>query len=176
MSISDESARSGHVVSAPPGPAEAALSVLVLHGPNLNLLGVREPEVYGAAGLATIDARLAALAAELGARVESRQSNHEGDLIDWLHEARGAFDGVLLNAGAYTHTSIGLRDAVAAIGTPCVEVHLSNTQARERFRHRSRIAPVCVGSVQGFGPTSYELGLRGVIDYLRGSGRRAIRR
>lgn len=144
-----------------------APSVLVLHGPNLNLLGTREPTIYGRTDLATLNARLTELAGELGARVEARQSNHEGELVDWLHEARTAFDGVVLNAGAYTHTSIALRDAISAIGLPCVEVHLSNTHARERFRHRSYLAPVCVGVVQGFGPVSYELGLRGLLDYLR---------
>lgn len=149
----------------------ATSSILVLHGPNLNLLGVREPSVYGRLDLPAIERRLAMLAAELDARVESRQSNHEGQLVDWLHEARVAFDGVLLNAGAYTHTSIALRDAIQAIDTPCVEVHLSNTHAREAFRHTSYTAPVCVGVVQGFGPLSYELGLRGLIDYLRAPGR-----
>jgi 3-dehydroquinate dehydratase-2 len=145
----------------------STLSILVLHGPNLNLLGVRETSVYGRTTLAQIEARLTALGAELDARIDSRQTNHEGQLVDWLHEARTSFDGVLLNAGAYTHTSVALRDAIAAIERPCVEVHLSNTQARERFRHRSWIAPVCLGVVQGFGPVSYELGLRGLIDYLR---------
>ncbi len=147
--------------------ARAPLRVLVLHGPNLNLLGQREPDVYGKADLSTIAASLGELASELGAEIESRQSNHEGQLIDWLHEARGAFDGVVINAGAYTHTSIALRDAIRAIELPCVEVHLSNVHAREPFRHRSRIAAVCIGVVAGFGPSSYALGLRGLIDYLR---------
>jgi len=147
--------------------ARTLLRVLVLHGPNLNLLGLREPAIYGRTDLATIEAELQALGFDLGALIDSRQSNHEGQLIDWLHEARTEFDGVLINAGAYTHTSIALRDAIAATERPCVEIHLSNTHARERFRHRSRIAPVCVGVVQGFGPMSYELGLRGLIDYLR---------
>jgi 3-dehydroquinate dehydratase-2 len=142
------------------------LSILVLHGPNLNLLGTREPAIYGHASLAEVEARLVALGAELDARIVSRQSNHEGQLVDWLHEARTGFDGVLLNAGAYTHTSVALRDAIASIDTPCVEVHLSNTHAREAFRRRSWTAPVCVGVVQGFGPVSYELGLRGLLDYL----------
>jgi len=133
----------------------------------LNLLGRREPEVYGRVTLAEIDAQLATLGEELGAEVEGRQSNHEGQLVDWIHEAREGFDGVLLNAGAYTHTSIALRDAIAAVETPCVEVHLSNTQAREPFRHRSHIAPVSLAIVAGFGPASYALGLRGLIDYLR---------
>ncbi len=143
------------------------LRILVLHGPNLNLLGLREPAIYGRTDLPTIEAELQALGFDLGALIDSRQSNHEGQLIDWLHEARVEADGVLINAGAYTHTSIALRDAIVACEQPCVEVHLSNTHAREAFRRRSRIAPVCIGVVQGFGPMSYELGLRGLIDYLR---------
>lgn len=143
------------------------LRILVLHGPNLNLLGLREPEIYGSTDLATIEAELQALGFDLGALIDSRQSNHEGQLIDWLHEARTEFDGILLNAGGYTHTSVAIRDAIVATERPCVEVHLSNTSAREPFRHASMIAAVCVGVVQGFGPLSYELGLRGLIDYLR---------
>jgi 3-dehydroquinate dehydratase-2 len=147
--------------------AEAPLRVLVLHGPNLNLLGQREPEIYGRTDLAAISSALEELGRELGATVESRQTNPEGQLLDWLHEARADFDGALINAGAYTHTSIALRDAIRAIEIPCVEVHLSNVHAREPFRRRSRIAAVCVGVVAGFGPRSYALGLRGLIDYLR---------
>lgn len=143
------------------------LRILVLSGPNLNLLGRREPEIYGSTDLATIEAELQALGFDLGALIDSRQSNHEGQLIDWLHEARTDFDGVLLNAGGYTHTSVALRDAIVASERPCVEVHLSNTHAREAFRHTSLLAPVCLGVVAGFGPLSYELGLRGLIDYLR---------
>lgn len=143
------------------------LRILVLSGPNLNLLGQREPEIYGSTDLATIEAELQALGFDLGALIDSRQSNHEGQLIDWLHEARTDFDGVLLNAGGYTHTSVALRDAIVASERPCVEVHLSNTHAREAFRHTSLLAPVCLGVVAGFGPLSYELGLRGLIDYLR---------
>ena len=147
--------------------ARAPLRILVLHGPNLNLLGQREPEIYGRADLAAIDAALATLAAALDATVDCRPSNHEGQLVDWVQEARDAFDGVLLNAAAYTHTSIALRDAIAAAETPTVEVHLSNVHAREAFRRVSHLAPVCLGVVQGFGPNSYALGLRGLIDYLR---------
>lgn len=143
------------------------LRILVLHGPNLNLLGEREPLIYGSADLATIEAELQAIGVGLGAQIESRQTNHEGELVEWLHEARTDFDGVLINAAAYTHTSIAIRDAIAASGTPCVEVHLSNTHAREAFRHVSLLAAVCIGVVQGFGPNSYGLGLRGLIDYLR---------
>lgn len=143
------------------------MRILVLSGPNLNLLGTREPEIYGTTTLPEIEADLATLAGQLGASVECRQSNHEGQLIDWLHEARTTFDGVVLNAGGLTHTSVALRDAIVACQKPCVEVHLSNTHAREPFRRRSLLAPVCVGVVLGFGPISYALGLRGLIDYLR---------
>jgi 3-dehydroquinate dehydratase-2 len=134
--------------------------VLILHGPNLNLLGLREPEVYGKHTLADVDAQLETLADELGIQIACRQSNHEGELIDWLHEARERFDGVLINPGGLTHTSVALRDAIAAIDTPSVEVHLSNVHRREEFRHKSLVAPVCVGSVTGFGVQSYLLGLR----------------
>ena len=147
--------------------ASTLLRILVLHGPNLNLLGVREPEVYGTIDLPTVDATLQALAFELGALVDCRQSNHEGQLVDWIQEAREEFDGILLNAAAYTHTSVALRDAITASESACVEVHLSNTHAREPFRRTSHIAPVCVAAVQGFGADSYTLGLRGLIDYLR---------
>ncbi len=143
------------------------LRILVLHGPNLNLLGEREPEIYGTADLETIDAELHLLGVERSALVDARQSNHEGQLVDWLQEARTDFDGVLLNAAGYTHTSVAIRDAITASETPCVEVHLSNIHAREAFRHTSMIGGVCVGSVQGFGPRSYALGLRGLLDYLR---------
>jgi 3-dehydroquinate dehydratase-2 len=134
--------------------------VLVLHGPNLNLLGLREPEVYGKETLADVDAQLQILATELGVQIACRQSNHEGQLIDWLHEARERFAAVLINPGGYTHTSVALRDAIAAIEKPCVEVHLSNVYRRESFRHTSLTAPVCVGSIAGFGVHSYLLGLR----------------
>jgi 3-dehydroquinate dehydratase-2 len=134
--------------------------ILVLHGPNLNLLGLREPDVYGKQTLADVDAQLESLADELGLQIACRQSNHEGELIDWLHEARERFDGVLINPGGLTHTSVSLRDAIAAIDKPTVEVHLSNVHRREEFRHKSLVAPVCVGSVSGFGVPSYLLGLR----------------
>ena len=141
--------------------------VYVLNGPNLNLLGVREPEIYGHDDLEAIEADLQGIGFDLGALIDSRQSNHEGQLIDWLQEAREHFDGVLLNAAAYSHTSIAIRDAIVASETPCVEIHLSNVHAREAFRHHSMLAPVCFAVVQGFGANSYALGLRGLIDYLR---------
>jgi 3-dehydroquinate dehydratase II len=141
------------------------IKVLVLHGPNLNLLGTREPEVYGRLTLEEIDRRLVELGKELGLEVSSLQSNHEGALIDALHEARGV-QGVVFNPAGYTHTSVALRDAIAAIDIPVIEVHLSNTQAREDFRARSMIAPVCRGSIAGFGWYSYALGLRALKEVM----------
>ncbi len=133
--------------------------VLVIHGPNLNLLGVREPSVYGTTTLADIDRALVARGAESGITVDTMQSNGEGAIIDAIHAARGTYDGIVMNPGAYTHTSVAIRDAVAAVGIPVVEVHLSNVHAREEFRRTSLIAPVAVGQISGFGADSYILGL-----------------
>ena len=134
--------------------------MLVMHGPNLNLTGMREPGVYGTETLEEINRRIAAHAERRGYACDFFQSNHEGELLDRLHAARGAYDGVALNAGDYTFTSIALRDAIAACGVPVVEVHLSTVFAREEFRHHSYIAPVCRGSISGFGAMSYVLALR----------------
>lgn len=143
--------------------------VLVLHGPNLNLLGQREPGVYGAVTLGEIDAALVSLGHELGVAVESLQSNHEGVLIDAIHGAKGRCDAIVINPGAFTHYSIALRDAIAAVELPTVEVHLSNVHKREEFRHHSVISPVAAGTIVGFGADSYLLGLRAAVGLIRTS-------
>jgi 3-dehydroquinate dehydratase-2 len=145
-------------------------AVLILHGPNLNLLGQREPEVYGSLTLAEIDRQLVDLGRELGLEVHSLQSNHEGALIDALHEARAWAAGIVINPGGYTHTSVALRDAILAIDLPVIEAHLSNIYAREEFRRHSLIAPVCLGSIAGFGWYSYALALRAMANKLAEAG------
>jgi len=142
-------------------------AILILHGPNLNMLGSREPDIYGPVSLAEVDARLGEAAKGLGLEIRSYQSNLEGALIDALQAAREWASGVVFNPGGYTHTSVALRDAVAAIGLPVVEVHLSNIYAREEFRRTSLIAPACLGSISGFGWRSYLLGLIALAEMLK---------
>jgi 3-dehydroquinate dehydratase-2 len=143
------------------------LSILVLHGPNLNLLGRREPGIYGSVTLDEINRLLEQEGQKLQAKIVALQSNHEGVLVDAIHEALGQYQGILINAGAYTHTSVALRDALAAVALPTVEVHLSNIYQREAFRHHSFIAPIAIGQISGFGAESYCLGLQALVHYLR---------
>ncbi|MBM3180916.1 MAG: type II 3-dehydroquinate dehydratase [Chloroflexi bacterium] len=143
------------------------MKILILHGPNLNLLGTREPEVYGSMTLDDINKKMIELGKELGVEIKCIQSNHEGALIDALHDARMWANGVVFNPGGYTHISVALRDAISAIQIPVIEVHLSNVYAREEFRHVSMISAVCKGKVVGFGWRSYELGLHGLIDIIK---------
>ena len=144
------------------------MRILYLNGPNLNLLGTREPEKYGRTTLAEIEAQVRNRAAELKVTVDFRQSNLEGELVSWIQEAKGNFDSIVLNAAAYTHTSIALRDAIAAIQVPTIEIHLSNVHAREEFRHKSLIAPVCRGQITGFGAQSYLLALDAAVSGNQG--------
>jgi 3-dehydroquinate dehydratase II len=142
-------------------------SILVLHGPNLNLLGMREPGVYGTVTMDGINAKMVELGKELGLEVRCHQSNHEGALIDALHDARTWAAGVVFNPGGYTHTSVALRDAISAINLPVIEVHISNVHAREEFRHKSMISAVCAGTISGLGVQSYLLGLRGLAEKIK---------
>jgi len=143
------------------------MQLLALHGPNLNLLGTREPGVYGSQTLDQVNAELESRAQSLGAAISCFQSNHEGALVDRIHEVRGSVDGILINAGAYTHSSIALRDALLGVAIPFVELHLSNTHAREPFRHHSTLADKALGVICGFGPLSYTLALEGLVAHLR---------
>jgi 3-dehydroquinate dehydratase-2 len=139
------------------------MRLLYLNGPNLNLLGTREPEKYGRTTLAEVESLVRVRAATHQATIEFRQSNLEGELVNWIQEAKGQFDWIILNAAAYTHTSIALRDAIAAVQVPTIEIHLSNVHAREEFRHKSLIAPVCQGQITGFGANSYVLALEAAV-------------
>jgi 3-dehydroquinate dehydratase II len=143
------------------------ITILVLHGPNLNLLGQREPDVYGQLTLAQINQSLSADGERLGINVVTLQSNHEGILVEAIHNALGTYQGIVINAGAYTHTSVALSDAIAAVNLPTVEVHLSNIYRRESFRHHSYIAPVAIGQISGFGADSYRLGLLALVNHLQ---------
>lgn len=144
----------------------AQIDILVLHGPNLNLLGQREPNIYGHQTLADIDADLIATGQKLGVGINTLQSNHEGELVEAIGQALNNYRGIMINAGAYTHTSIAIRDAIAAVKIPAVEVHLSNIYQREEFRHHSYLAPVVIGQISGFGAYSYQLGLQALVNYL----------
>lgn len=143
------------------------LSILVLHGPNLNLLGQREPGIYGSVTLEKINQQLLSLAENLQCDIACYQSNHEGNLVDTIQEALDCHDGIVINAAAYTHTSVAIRDALAAVAIPAVEVHLSNIYRREDFRHHSFIAPIVVGQISGFGAQSYSLGLQALVNHLQ---------
>ena len=139
------------------------MKILFLNGPNLNLLGQREPEVYGRTTLKDIETTVRERGAKLGAEIDFRQSNLEGELVAWIQQSKGNFDVIVLNAAAYTHTSIALRDAISAVGVPTIEIHLSNIHAREEFRHKSLIAPVCRGQISGFGADSYVLAVEAAV-------------
>ncbi|MCI0527755.1 MAG: type II 3-dehydroquinate dehydratase [Nitrospira sp.] len=141
--------------------------ILVLHGPNLNLLGIREPQIYGSASLDDINKKVLQWVKKEGVQVEIRQSNSEAELVNWIQEAMGRYQGIVINPAAYSHTSIALRDAILSTGVPTVEVHLSNIYKRESFRHQSYIAGVAIGQISGFGADSYLLGLQAMVDYLR---------
>lgn len=142
------------------------MKILIINGVNMNMLGIREPEKYGSLTLKELEKELFAYSFELGIDIETYQSNHEGEIVEKIHSAKDFFDGIVINAGAYTHTSVAIRDAISSVEIPTVEVHMTNIYKREEFRHHSYIAPVCIGQISGFGADSYKLGLRAVVNYL----------
>lgn len=142
------------------------MKILVINGVNLDMLGVRDPEQYGSMTLKDLEKELYAYSFELGIDLEAFQSNHEGEIVEKIHSTKNNFDGIVINAGAYTHTSVAIRDALSAVEVPTVEVHITNIYKREEFRHHSYLAPVCIGQISGFGVNSYKLGLKAVVDYL----------
>lgn len=142
------------------------MKILIINGVNLNMLGIREPDKYGSMTLKDLEKELYAYSFELGINIEAFQSNHEGEIVEKIHNAKDNFDGIVINAGAYTHTSIAIRDALSAVDIPTVEVHITNIYKREEFRQHSYLAPVCIGQISGFGINSYKLGLKAVVDYL----------
>jgi len=148
------------------------MKILFLNGPNLNLLGQREPEIYGRTSLTDIETKVRARAAKMEVEIDFRQSNQEGELVFWIQQAKGEFDVIVLNAAAYTHTSIAIRDAIAAVGVPTIEIHLSNIHAREEFRQKSLIAPVCLGQISGFGADSYILAVEAAVNAIGKAGGR----
>lgn len=143
------------------------MKLLIINGPNLNMLGIREPEKYGTITLAEIEKNLHAYSFELGIGIETFQSNHEGEIIDKIQQALNNFDGIIINPGGYSHTSVAIRDAISSVNLPCIEVHMTNVYAREEFRHKSIIAPVCIGQITGLGQNVYNLGLKALNDYLK---------
>ncbi|MFA7658509.1 MAG: type II 3-dehydroquinate dehydratase [Candidatus Gastranaerophilaceae bacterium] len=143
------------------------MKLLIINGPNLNMLGIREPEKYGTETLGDLEKEIYAYSFELGVDVETCQSNSEGEIIDKIQQALSNFDGILINPAGYSHTSVAIRDAISAVSIPCVEVHMTNIYAREEFRQKSLIAPVCIGHIAGFGKNSYKLGLKALCDYLK---------
>ncbi len=142
------------------------MKILVINGVNMNMLGLREPEKYGNLTLKDLEKELFAYSFELGIDIETYQSNHEGEIVEKIHSARDKYDGIVINAGAYTHTSVAIRDAISACEIPTVEVHMTNIYKREEFRHHSYIAPVCIGQISGFGTNSYKLGLKAIVNYI----------
>lgn len=142
------------------------MKILVINGVNMNMLGFRETEKYGTMTLKDLEKDLYAFSFELGINLETYQSNIEGEIVEKIHSAKDGIDGIIINAGAYTHTSIAIRDAISAVNIPTIEVHMTNIYKREEFRHHSYLAPVCIGQISGFGANSYKLGLKAVIDYL----------